>query len=474
MPNGWLPYRRRQNTAIFSMTNGGCPSDQSGIPARRLKSCSSTHASAAAISTSRGTAASAADASGNRSDTGMPRTRSVLRTSAASSSARPAACPSARACSPSDRSSGVSSGPVPSRAPSVRPIRSSARHVYCGRRRLGQGRVDLRRRPAGEGAARRRGPVPPALQPVDGHARRTPAARPGRRHHDPQLRKSPRFVERQLAGSDVRRMVHLQHDVRQVVLADDERSPRQPRAAGVQVQGLVRLHHPLGGAASVPHEQVDGSERGDRRAPHQGDPLRQVNQPPRRALVDAAGRFRHHPRRLGPGVPVLEAALEVREPVGQQAHRAATGKAGGVVRGPGVPWRRVLGVPRRRVRRPRGSVRRRPDAVRHPPVIGHVGIIARRSARFFLHHSPPAVNAFHARMEGSIEGGSSRPCPCGRCTNGAGSRSRSSRTTSIRRPSSSSPRCRVCRSWSATWPPCPTCTWASGPRSGPSFRPGAR
>ncbi len=118
---GQRGYRRRPDPArAFRAERAGPPDGFAGRPrhvvvsrddpTRRRKSCSSTHASAAAISTSRGTSASATDAPGNRSETGIPRVRSALRTRTASSSARPAACPSDRARSPSERSSGVSSG----------------------------------------------------------------------------------------------------------------------------------------------------------------------------------------------------------------------------------------------------------------------------------------------------------------------------------------------------------------------------
>ena len=65
------------------------------------------------------------------------------------------------------------------------------------------------------------GPVPAIHEPMDRHPGGAPPRGP-RGHDHPQLGEAPRLVEDQLAGAHVRRVVHLEHHVRKVVLADDQ------------------------------------------------------------------------------------------------------------------------------------------------------------------------------------------------------------------------------------------------------------
>ena len=106
--------------------------------------------------------------------------------------------------------------------------------------------MDLRGTPARKRPAGCRLHVPVPFEQVDPDlrtktpppTRRSPL---GRLH--PQLGKAPLLVGNQLAPANVRGVVHFQHHVRIVVLADGQvRDPGQLCALGVQIDGLVRLH----------------------------------------------------------------------------------------------------------------------------------------------------------------------------------------------------------------------------------------
>ena len=92
------------------------------------KAASSSQARAAGISTSSGAAANVASAR-NRAETSIPRDTSIWRIISTRALWTPAMSPSARPrsnpCRRCERNSGSSSGPVPSRAPSTPPTRSS-------------------------------------------------------------------------------------------------------------------------------------------------------------------------------------------------------------------------------------------------------------------------------------------------------------------------------------------------------------
>ena len=104
-------------------------------------------------------------------------------------------------------------------------------------------------------------------------------------------------------------MVHLQHHVRKIVLADHHRSPPgQIRRQRTKVQRLVRLHDAARGAFGIPHQQVHRAEACDRRAAHRRDAPGQRRQRVRRQLVNGRCRLGHPGgRRLR--VPELQAAL---------------------------------------------------------------------------------------------------------------------------------------------------------------------
>ena len=201
------------------------------------------------------------------------------------------------------------------------------------KRLLVQRRVDLRRRPAGKRPALRRLPIRPVLQQMDGQPR-APAARPARRarfgHLDPHFREPPRLVLRQLAPARVGGVVHLQHHVREVMLADRQHRPRQPGARRVQVHHLVRLHDEARLAVRVALGQVGAAEGLYRRPAHRGDALGQLPHATRGAFVVGADRIAD-PGGLGDGVPVFEHASR-----SLQAPRAAGEPA--CSRGSPPPW----------------------------------------------------------------------------------------------------------------------------------------
>ena len=104
-------------------------------------------------------------------------------------------------------------------------------------------------------------------------------------------------------------MIHLQHHIRKIVLADHHRcTPGQVARERTQVHGLVRLHDAPGGAFRIPNEQVHRAQASDGRAAHRGDAFGEPSQPMRRTLVGGRGRL-GHPGRRRLGVPELQAAL---------------------------------------------------------------------------------------------------------------------------------------------------------------------
>ena len=130
--------------------------------------------------------------------------------------------------------------------------------------------MDLVRRPAGEGDARRHRPVAAGMEAVDGQSGRPRGRAGGRRdvgHLDPHFGEAPRGVEVELAAADVGGVVDLEDDVGQVVLADDESVPGEAGAGGVEVGQLVGLQDAASLAlAGVPDEvhraaALDGSAR---------------------------------------------------------------------------------------------------------------------------------------------------------------------------------------------------------------------
>ena len=221
----------------------------------------------------------------------------------------------------------------------------------CRERLLVQRRVDLRRRPAGKRPARRRLPVHAVFQQVDGQPG-TAAARAARRaclrNFDPQLRKPPRLVPLELAPARVGGVVHFQHHVREVVLADRQHRHRQPGARRVQVHHLVGLHDEARLVAGVALGEVGAAEALHRRPAHLGDERGQPPQATCGALVAGTDRIAD-PGGLGSGVPVFEAHLAVVEFLPRQTDRFASRE---------VRRRRRLGTRRgldRRTERAHGS-----------------------------------------------------------------------------------------------------------------------
>ena len=157
------------------------------------------------------------------------------------------------------------------------------------------------------------------------HAGRAPRRRTRRRHDHPQLGKAPGLVHEQLARPRVGRVVHFEHDVGKVLLADDQGPLRGRGARRVQVQRLVGLHRAPGPAVGALPEQGHRSVRGDRRAADRGDAFGQMRQPPRGPFVDAVV-VGDHPGGFDAGVPVLDPALEVLEPIPEKGHAAAAGE----------------------------------------------------------------------------------------------------------------------------------------------------
>ena len=320
---------------------------------RASRSASSRHASASAAST---VGSSPAILAARRSETARPRFRKIERTISARPSARPSARASRR-CAPSQ---GSSSGPVPAAAPSARPTRSSTARGRLRQRRLVQGRVNLGRRPARQGDARRHRPIAVRIPTVNGQARPAPG-RAALRHLDPHLGKAPRLVQAQLAAAHVGGVVHLEHHVRQVVRPHLDGGAPRPRLHRVEPDHLVRLHDALPLAPRVAQQQVRRAEGQDGRPPDRRDARQQPDELLAGARVIDGRRLARHPGRLGRGVPVLEAALVVVDGGAGDAHGTAARELGRVFGevGPGGARRRSGG------RRRGGGIPRRGGAGSH-------------------------------------------------------------------------------------------------------------
>ena len=132
----------------------------------------------------------------------------------------------------------------------------------------------------------------------------------------------------------------------------------------MQVHGLVRLQDAPPLAPLVAQQHVRGPEHLDRGAAGHRDQRRQLREALRRVLVIRGGRLADH-RRLGGGVPVLDAALMVRDGLARDAHRPAARELVDRFARPadGLP----IGAPGASIRPPRG---RRP---RSPPGRSRVG-----------------------------------------------------------------------------------------------------
>ena len=163
-------------------------------------------------------------------------------------------------------------------------------------------------------------------------------------HLHPYLREGPRLVLPQLAPPHVGGVVHYQHHIREVVLADRQCGPRQPGVRRMQVHRLVRLHDELRLAVLVAFGQVGAAEALHRRPAHRGNELGQPGQVMHGAFVVGADRIAD-PGGLGGGVPVLESHLALVEFFSRQTDRPAAGEVG----------RRRRHCARRRVHGPNGS-----------------------------------------------------------------------------------------------------------------------
>ena len=223
----------------------------------------------------------------------------------------------------------VRTGPRSGTQRSAHALEHRARRLR--KRRLVQRRVDLRRRPARQREARRHRPIALRTQTVNRQAR--PALRrTALRHLDPHLGEAPRLVEAQLAATHVGGVVHLQQHVRQVVRPHFDGCTPRPRLHRVEIDHLVRLQDAPPLAPVVAQQQVCRAERQDGRPPDRGHPRQQPGELLARPLVVDGGRLARHPRRLGRGIPVLDATLVVADGVAGDADGAAAGELGGGIR----------------------------------------------------------------------------------------------------------------------------------------------
>ena len=189
--------------------------------------------------------------------------------------------------------------------------------------------MDLGRAPAGEGATESGRHVASAGEQVDGQSGGA-AGRTARRRLvgdiHPDLGESPRFVETQLAAPHVGGVIHLDHHVREVMLADHQAVNRQPGATRIQVRHLVRLQDAPLVAAFVAQDQVHAAVALDGGATYGGNHLAQGGETLRWLLVRAAGRLAHLPGGFGVGVPVLVSTLVGLHVFLRQAERSAAGE----------------------------------------------------------------------------------------------------------------------------------------------------
>ena len=183
-----------------------------------------------------------------------------------------------------------------------------------GHRGFVQGRVDLLRRPAGEGAAGRGLAEAASFEDVDretGNPGPRAARRTLVRHVDPDLGEAPRLVERHLPAPGVGGVIDLQDDVREVAAVHVDLRLQFPRARRAEIDDLVRLQQRLCPVAAAEPHQVGGPEGLDRRSSRSGDQPGQARQPLRGLLVIRAGRLADDHRRGRLRLPVLQAALVV-------------------------------------------------------------------------------------------------------------------------------------------------------------------
>ena len=207
--------------------------------------------------------------------TAMPRAFSTVSTFPASISIRPLVSASRLI----ERVSGSASGFVPSRAPIARATRSSARHAPRRHRCFDQRTVDLLRPPPRKRSARRLLAIPVVPAHVNGEPR--PAHRRLPRHQHPELRKPALHVDAELAAPHVRRVVHLQHHVRQRVRVHVDGRPPKPHPVGMQVQHPRR---PASASACAPTRPAapDPPNRRTRSPSPRSDATRSAIRPRRR------------------------------------------------------------------------------------------------------------------------------------------------------------------------------------------------
>ena len=220
--------------------------------------------------------------------------------------------------------SGSCCGVVPSRAPIVQsgPFQRSPRGLR--HRRLGQRAVNLLRLPPRKGAAFSFLAVSGPSAHMDSKPWRPHRSLP--RHQHPDLRKPALPVDPELATAHVRRVVHLQHHVRQRVRVHVDGRPLQPHPVRVQVQHLVSLHQPALAPRRVQAHQVRRAEACDSRAAHHREPSRHLPEQPGRLLVLNGGGLADLPRRLGDAVPELQTAFAMVDLARRQVERLAAGE----------------------------------------------------------------------------------------------------------------------------------------------------
>ena len=190
--------------------------------------------------------------------------------------------------------------------------------------RLGERAVNLLRLPPRKGPALSFLPVsrPPAH--MDCEPRR--AHRPLPRHQHPDLRKPALLVDAELATAHVRRVVHLQHHLRQRVRVYVDGRPLQPHPVRVQIQHLVGLHQPAFAARRIQAHQVRRAEAHDPRPAQHRELSGNLRQLPRRLLVLNGGWFADLPGRLGDAVPELQTAFVAVDLARRQVERLAAGE----------------------------------------------------------------------------------------------------------------------------------------------------
>ena len=171
--------------------------------------------------------------------------------------------------------------------------------------------------------------VPMRAEHADGDPRFAvwPAWRPVLRGLHPKLPEAPFLVDAHLAVADVGGQIHLQHHIREVVVADLYRMAEFADLARVQVEHVVRLLDDSLPPLGIAEHQIPAAVGLDRRTPRRRDPLRQAGEPPPRQLVVDAGRLARRPGDLGLGIPVLEPTFIVRDVLARDANRPTAREA---------------------------------------------------------------------------------------------------------------------------------------------------